>query len=109
MSSLSLHRRRFLEQMSLAAGALLGTGAGNLGRLAAQQKLSQQDILRFEPTGNVTLIHVADIHAQLVPTYFREPSINLGVGEARGRFPTLPVRISSSISIFRRTRRWRMR
>ncbi|MCE2933791.1 MAG: thiosulfohydrolase SoxB, partial [Hyphomicrobiales bacterium] len=29
----------------------------------------------------------ADIHAQLVPTWFREPSINLGVGEAKGRVP----------------------
>jgi S-sulfosulfanyl-L-cysteine sulfohydrolase len=49
--------------------------------------LTQQDIFRFEAKGNVTLIHVADIHAQLKPVYFREPSINLGVGEARGLVP----------------------
>ena len=35
------------------------------------------------------LLHVADIHAQLMPVYFREPSINLGVGAARGQPPHL--------------------
>ncbi|PPD15972.1 MAG: thiosulfohydrolase SoxB [Methylobacterium sp.] len=79
--------RRELMQAGLAASALLaGSGLG-AGRAFAQQKLTQGDILRFEPLGNVTLMHVADIHAQLVPTWFREPSINLGVGEARGRVP----------------------
>lgn len=79
--------RRDFVQASLAAAALVGGGAGHLGRLAAQQRLTQADILRFEPLGNVTLLHVADIHAQLVPTYFREPSINLGVGEVKGLLP----------------------
>ncbi len=79
--------RRELMQAGLAASALLaGSGLG-AGRAFAQQKLTQADILRFEPLGNVTLMHVADIHAQLVPTYFREPAMNLGVGEAKGRVP----------------------
>ena len=33
------------------------------------------------------MLHVADIHGQLMPVYFREPSVNLGVGDARGRPP----------------------
>ncbi len=37
----------------------------------------------------MTLLHVADIHGQLMPVYFREPSLNLGVGEAQGRPPHL--------------------
>jgi sulfur-oxidizing protein SoxB len=37
--------------------------------------------------GNVTLVHITDIHAQLKPVYFREPSINLGVGEVAGLPP----------------------
>ena len=58
-------------------------------RAAAQQRLTQGDILRFDPLGTLTILHVTDIHAQLVPLYFREPSINLGVGEAKGQPPHL--------------------
>ena len=46
-------------------------------------------MLAFEPLGNVTLVHLTDIHAQLVPLHFREPSVNIGVGEARGKIPHL--------------------
>ena len=45
------------------------------------------DLLKFDPLGNVTLLHVADIHGQLMPVYFREPSVNIGVGEASGQPP----------------------
>ena len=55
----------------------------------AQQRLTQDELLKFDALGNVTLLHVADIHGQLMPVYFREPSINLGVGEARGQPPHL--------------------
>jgi sulfur-oxidizing protein SoxB len=55
----------------------------------AQQRLSEAELLKFDALGNVTLLHVADIHGQLMPVYFREPSINLGVGEARGQPPHL--------------------
>jgi S-sulfosulfanyl-L-cysteine sulfohydrolase len=80
-------RRDFAQAASAAASIVAASGLGTLGRVAAQQRLSQQDILRFEAKGNVTLLHVADIHAQLVPMYYREPSINLGVGEAKGLVP----------------------
>src|SRR5260370_15944799 len=43
--------------------------------------------MRFDALGNVTLVHIADLHAQLVPVYFREAAINMGVGEARGQAP----------------------
>ena len=82
-----ISRRDFL-QVSMAATALYGASSyGNWGRLAAQQRLTQDDLLNFDTFGNVTLIHVTDIHAQLKPIYFREPEINLGVGPARGQVP----------------------
>ena len=69
-----------------AAAALLA-GSGSLGRLAAQQTLTQEKLLAFKPVGQVTLLHFTDIHAQLSPLYFREPSVNLGVGAVKGLPP----------------------
>jgi sulfur-oxidizing protein SoxB len=84
-----ISRRQYL-QATAAAGLLVGaSGLGSLGRLAAQQKLTQADLLKFGAPGTATILYVTDIHAQLVPLYFREPSINLGVGEANGRPPHL--------------------
>ncbi|MGH6664913.1 MAG: thiosulfohydrolase SoxB, partial [Pseudolabrys sp.] len=71
-----------------AATAALAVGGG-FTRAMAQQRLTQNELLKFDPLGNVTLLHVADIHGQLLPVYFREPSINLGVGAARGQPPHL--------------------
>lgn len=84
-----ISRREFLQATAVAAALTTGSGLGPLGRAAAQQRLSQADILRFEPQGQVTILHVADIHAQLVPLQFREPAVNLGVGEAKGLPPHL--------------------
>ncbi|HHY02943.1 MAG TPA: thiosulfohydrolase SoxB [Paracoccus sp.] len=79
-------RRHFL-QAAMATSAIVGSGLGNWSRLAAQQALTQDQLLQFDDFGNVTLIHITDIHAQLKPIWFREPEINIGVGEAKGRVP----------------------
>ena len=82
-----ISRRDFL-QVGMAASALYGaSGFGNWARVAAQQKLTQDQLLQFETFGNVSLIHVTDIHGQLTPLYFREPSINIGVGGNKGAVP----------------------
>ncbi|OWU83447.1 5'-nucleotidase [Oceanicola sp. 22II-s10i] len=82
-----ISRRDFL-QVSMAASAMLGaSGFGKWARLAAQQTLTQDQLLQFDTFGNVSLIHVTDIHAQLKPIYFREPSVNIGVGENKGAVP----------------------
>jgi S-sulfosulfanyl-L-cysteine sulfohydrolase len=78
--------RREMLQVG-AATAALAAGGGGFTRALAQQQLTESELLKFDALGNVTLLHVADIHGQLVPVYFREPSVNLGVGEARGQPP----------------------
>lgn len=75
-------RREFL-QVALATAALAGTRGTPALSQALAGTIRQEDILRFRPTGQVTLLHYADCHAQLRPVYFREPSINLGVGKVR--------------------------
>ena len=80
--------RREILQVGVATAAL-AAGDGAFTRALAQQRLSETELLKFDTVGNVTLLHVADIHGQLMPVYFREPSVNLGVGEARGQPPHL--------------------
>ncbi|GLS34797.1 thiosulfohydrolase SoxB [Mesorhizobium tianshanense] len=87
-----LSRREFL-MATAALSAITGPGlVGKWSRAAAQQALSEDVLLEFEPFGNLTLVHITDIHAQLMPVYFREPSINLGAGAAAG----LPPHVSGS-------------
>ena len=82
-----ISRRDFL-QVSMAAASLAGaSGFGSWARLAAQQRLTQDQLLEFETFGNVSLIHITDIHAQLKPILFREPSVNIGVGPNKGEVP----------------------
>ncbi len=83
-----ISRRDFI-QLAAATAAILPAG---WTKALAQQRLTQAELLRFEPLGNVTLVHVADLHAQLRPIYFREPSINLGTGDVKGLVPHLTGR-----------------
>ncbi|SDG03598.1 thiosulfohydrolase SoxB [Alloyangia pacifica] len=84
-----ISRRDFLQVSMAAAAAYGGSGFGDWARLAAQQRLTQDDLLAMPAFGNVSLIHITDIHAQLKPIYFREPSVNIGVGGNRGEVPHL--------------------
>src|SRR3546814_11131788 len=80
-------RRDFLTA-SVALATIVGPSLnGRWSRVAAQQALTEEDLLAAEDFGNVTLLHVTDIHAQVKPLYFREPSVNLGVGEVEGLPP----------------------
>ena len=51
--------------------------------------LAAEQFYNMPPKGNVHLLHFTDSHAQLVPTYYREPSVNLGAGSWRGKTPHL--------------------
>ena len=78
-----MRRREFLQVLALAAAA----GATLRPRAAAAQAAAE---LYDAPTfGNVSLLHITDTHAQLLPMYYREPNVNLGLGAARGEPPHL--------------------
>jgi S-sulfosulfanyl-L-cysteine sulfohydrolase len=84
-------RREFLQIAAALAAIVPGGwgGGGGWSRAFAQQRLRQADLIDFDALGNVTLVHMADLHAQLVPIHFREPAVNIGAGDARGRVPHL--------------------
>jgi sulfur-oxidizing protein SoxB len=69
----------------LAAAAAAGLALGRRDALG-NPSTALYDLPAF---GNVSLLHITDCHAQLNPVYFREPSINLGVGTALGKPPHL--------------------
>ena len=88
-------RRDFVQFMAVAGTAVgsiaaFGSGfGGNITRALAQQKITQDDLLKFDSKGQVTLLHFTDCHAQLKPLYFRPPSENFGVGAFEGIPPHL--------------------
>jgi S-sulfosulfanyl-L-cysteine sulfohydrolase len=67
-----LLRREFLRLLSAAAAA------GATFRSAAQTAAELYELPRY---GNISLLHITDVHAQLLPIHFREPSINIGNGK----------------------------
>jgi sulfur-oxidizing protein SoxB len=82
---MNLSKRDFLQVLGAAsvAGMALGRHAD---ADAATAEAALYDLPRF---GNVSLLHMTDCHAQLLPIHFREPSVNIGVGSMRGQWPHL--------------------
>ena len=77
---MKIRRRDFLK---LSGAALSG---GILRAARAADTPSLYDLERF---GNARILHITDTHAQLQPVYFREPSLNIGIGEMAGQPPHL--------------------
>ncbi len=69
-----MRRREFLELLALAAAA------GASLRPGASEAEAAAELYDPKPFGNVSLLHITDVHAQLLPAHFREPSVNLGDG-----------------------------
>ncbi len=82
---MNLSKREFLQV--LGAGSVAGMGLGRWADAdAATAGEAMYDVPRF---GNVSFLHMTDCHAQLRPIYFREPSVNLGIGSMYGNLPHL--------------------
>ena len=82
---MSLSRREFLRLLAYASAAGLALDSRNVPARRGESS-SLYDIPRF---GNLSLLHFTDCHAQLLPSYFREPNVNLGVGNGLNRAPHL--------------------
>jgi sulfur-oxidizing protein SoxB len=78
---MTFRRRDFLK---LSGAAVLSGGIASGARAADSHSI--YDVERF---GNARILHLTDTHAQLQPVYFREPSINIGIGDMAGKPPHL--------------------
>jgi S-sulfosulfanyl-L-cysteine sulfohydrolase len=80
---MNLGKREFLQVLGAAAVA-------GFGRAGHAQTASAYDLPPpFKGPGQVSLLHLTDCHAQLLPNHFREPSVNLGFGAQFGKLPHL--------------------
>ena len=80
-----MDRRHFLHYLATAAAAGMVPRLGTRSAAAA----ADEDLYAIGRFGNARILHLTDSHAQLQPLFFREPSVNLGVGDMRGRPPHL--------------------
>ena len=81
---MSLSRRDFLQALAIASAG----GMSLQSNFVNAQSTAQQfyDLPKF---GNVHFLHYTDCHAQLLPIYFREPNVNIGIGAQEGKTPHL--------------------
>jgi sulfur-oxidizing protein SoxB len=79
-----MNRREFLQLLAVAAAS--GMAIDSKSALAGNAPANFYDVPRH---GNVSFMHFTDCHAQLLPVWFREPNVNLGVGGAVGKVPHL--------------------
>ncbi|NMG69792.1 thiosulfohydrolase SoxB [Parazoarcus communis] len=79
---MSMNRREFLQVLAIAAA-----GGMTLHSDIARAEAAAAKMYELPKFGNVSLLHMTDCHAQLLPIYFREPNVNLGVGSMLGQAP----------------------
>ncbi|BAK72568.1 MAG: thiosulfohydrolase SoxB [Arcobacter sp.] len=82
MSKLS--RREFVYMMAVLGAAPVFANS-HTRMVETTKKL--EDYYKLKPFGNARLLHMTDSHAQLLPVYFREPSVNLGFFSNFGKPP----------------------
>lgn len=62
-------------------------GSDKTGSGGVKQQKGPSDMYELPSFGNVSFLHIADCHAQLLPVWFREPNINIGIGDMTGKPP----------------------
>ncbi|MCP3850751.1 MAG: thiosulfohydrolase SoxB [Gammaproteobacteria bacterium] len=86
-TSTPLSRRKFVKFMGVAGTATTVPALLPLNALSQSSKDKPEDFYNIPMKGNARILHITDVHGQLNPVYFREPNVNLGVGDAYGRPP----------------------
>jgi sulfur-oxidizing protein SoxB len=91
---MNISRREFLQMLAVASASGMSLSACESDKPAATHNgvkpaSSPGTPYEIPAFGNVSLMHYTDCHAQLLPIYFREPSINLGIGSMKGNPPHL--------------------
>lgn len=81
---MSLNRREFLQALAFASAGGMSLQSNFVGAQTSAQKF--YDLPKF---GNVHFLHFTDCHAQLLPIYFREPNVNIGIATQEGKTPHL--------------------
>ena len=79
-------RRDFIQFCAVLSSFLV---SGPAKTLTTFKDLDFESVINFDSKGQVTLLHITDIHAQLKPIYYRPPSQNYGVGSFGGIPPHL--------------------
>jgi len=88
-----LDRRKLLKLMgfgTIAAsvpGLISCTTKDSKVTTASRTLPTPENFYDLPMQGSARILHITDVHGQLNPVYFREPNVNLGVGEAYGRPP----------------------
>ena len=86
-------KTRFPSSAGIGIGFGIRHGFRNLCRCDAATDASndavnaERDLYDLPAFEIVSLLHMTDCHAQLEPTYFREPSANLRLGSMHGQLP----------------------
>jgi sulfur-oxidizing protein SoxB len=81
---MSLNRREFLQALAIASA-----GGMSLQSNFANAQTTAQKFYDLPKFGNVHFLHFTDCHAQLLPIYFREPNVNIGISSQEGKTPHL--------------------
>ena len=80
---MTISRRKFIKLV--AATIALGSGAYYLRQ--NNTNTTYDDLYDISVFGNTRILHITDTHGNLLPNYFKEPNVNLGIGYAYNKIP----------------------